>query len=121
MPMLKEKSKFPIIVTTILLFLIFTNSRSVTNLKSSINRINTAETKIDDLAKQNEDLKEKIEQVSTEEYVEKEAVEKLNLTKPGQKIIIMEGIKPKDDIEKTNPAIPEPNWKLWLNRLNISN
>lgn len=112
-----SNSRFPIIITFILIAIFVGILRSIYRLNSSIKKIDEAKEKIEELEKINQELTEKIEYTNTPEFIEKEATERLNLTRPGEKIIIMgdttETYEEKES-KRANSAVNLPNWRLWL-------
>ncbi|PIR42825.1 cell division protein FtsL [candidate division WWE3 bacterium CG_4_9_14_0_2_um_filter_35_11] len=112
-----KNSRFPIIITLILIAVLGGILRSTFRLNSSIKKIDQAKEKIVELEETNKKLTEKIEYANTPEFIEKEATERLNLTHPGEKIIIMgdpSTTYEKKESRSANSAIKLPNWRLWL-------
>ena len=66
----------------------------------------------------NEQLKQKIEMSASEEFIERQAREKLGLVKEGETVIVLpeeealRQLSPKFIEEEHN--LPDPNWKKWL-------
>ena len=73
------------------------------------------EEKIEGLKMKNQESKERLEYVKSEEFVEKEARDRLNMAKEDEVIVVLpEGFKtPKLQDSKT-PDEDWPNWKRWL-------
>lgn len=112
-----NNSKFPIIISIVLLAILAGTIRSIFRLNASIKKIDQAKEEVIKLEKANKELVEKIEHTNTPEFIEKEATERLNLTRPGEKIIIMgdttETYQQKE-ARGANSAAKLPNWRLWL-------
>lgn len=86
-----------------------------------MNRLDTAKDELAKAIQEGGRLIGQIEYVRSDEYIEKSAVEKLNLTKPGYKILIINEKKPEDvnpDLADTPQAIT-PNWLLWLEKFGL--
>ena len=55
------------------------------------------------------------------EYLEKEALEKLSLTKPGQTIVIVPDTTPEDYVSTPRQALMDiPNWRKWAQLFGFS-
>ena len=112
-----SNSKFPIIITVVLIFILANIIRSIIRLNTSINKLDQAKEQVVKIEKSNKELAEKIEFANTPEFIEKEATERLNLTRPGEKIIIM-GDSSTTYEEKENQSVnlsqKNENWRLWL-------
>lgn len=101
--------------------MLFASIRSIYKLKTSIEKLDTAKTKVAYLEKNNKEIIEKINYATTKEFIQEEAV-KLNLTRPGEKIIIMGTRLPNDNdasLTGANSVRNEPNWRLWLNEFKL--
>ena len=87
-------------------------------LKKEISRLKQ---KINSLEEKNNKLKELISYFDKESFLEKQARIKLNLKKPGEKVIIIpEPQKEKQEHKEILPKkelkdVSEPNWKKWWN------
>ncbi|OGZ40175.1 MAG: hypothetical protein A3I20_02645 [Candidatus Portnoybacteria bacterium RIFCSPLOWO2_02_FULL_40_15] len=113
-----ENSKFPIIITVILIFVLANIIRSIIRLNTSINKLDQAKEQVLELEKSNKELMERIEFSNTPEFIEKEATERLNLTRPGEKIIILGNPNATYEAKENKSAnLPQKNenWRLWLN------
>lgn len=102
----------PIITILVLLFIIKNN---ITGIVKTIQDENTAENlkeKLSEGRKKNQFLRERLFYVKTNQFVEKEAQEKLGMSKPGEYVVIgpsapLNGEKIEIDTK--------PNWQRWLN------
>jgi cell division protein FtsB len=66
--------------------------------------------KLENLKRENQELKEKLEFVQTPEFMEKEARDRLGLVQEGEAVVIMpEKIT---DVQANNQE-ELPNWKKW--------
>lgn len=61
--------------------------------------------------KQNNELLQKLKVVESEEFVEKQARDKLFMVKPGERLVVLPNIE-EEKTEKPKEAVP--NWKQWL-------
>lgn len=72
------------------------------------------EKKLAELKKQSEEFKETLKRVQSEEFIEKEAREKLNMGKRGEIVVIL----PKTPGWQSSELAKQeelPNWKKWYN------
>jgi len=92
--------------------LIVSLSRDILRLSKSSNRIKEAEQKVVALEKEKQELEKKEKYYASEEFIEEEARNRLNMAKPGETILVL---PPKNNQEiKTSPTeTPVPNWKKW--------
>lgn len=116
----KIENFWPMVITFVLIVLIVNGARALIDSKNSIKRMDEATLEASNLQKRNEDLKNSIEYAKSSEFVEKSALEKLNLSQPDNKIIVVDAMKPKE----SNDSAPEihaekPTWILWKEKLNL--
>lgn len=66
------------------------------------------------LRRENEELRKKLTQVQSPEYVEEVARDKLGFVKEGEKIVILpRAQKTELNDQKENPQVGIPKWKKW--------
>ena len=107
--------KKTLFIVAIIVFLIIIN-----NLVHSIYSIWQKDKLADDAEKQliyqkeeNERLKSALSYVQTQEFIEKEARDKLFMTKPNESIVLgSEDIKKNENSQ--DPKQDKPNWKKWV-------
>lgn len=86
-------------------------SGSVWRLWKAGERIKQAEADVRKQEAENQDLKKRLAEVQSPEFVEKEAREKLGLGKEGETIVVMpDNANPKSQISNPNN---EANWRRW--------
>jgi len=81
-------------------------------------RIEKVEDRAVKLRQENEKLAEKLKEVKSEEFIEKQLRDKLGLAKEGEIVIVL----PDEEIlrklaptkEEEEETLPDPNWKKWL-------
>lgn len=86
---------------------------SVVRLWKTGRVVKEAKTQVEKESRENERLKEKLAEVSSPEFVEREAREKLGYGKAGETLIIFprqNDANPKPQISNPNN---EPNWRKW--------
>lgn len=72
--------------------------------------IGKEQVKLENLKQENQELKEKLEEVKTPEFVEREARDRLGLVQEGEAVVIM----PERIIEEqANQSKELPIWKKW--------
>lgn len=94
-------------------------SKEKTRITGIQKEINTLQEKANDINRANVDLKEKIAYFETDEFKEKEAKEKLNYQKEGERVVIVKSTTQQEE-EPTeqgdaNDTIEEdlPNYTKW--------
>lgn len=126
---IEGKNTLSIILFFILLILVINNIRSLINYRNGLNRLTVAQLELEKLETQNIELFSKIEEVQTSEFVEKTALERLNLTKEPQTILIMESLQTSqtEEIEtaeisgniQTPDTTLNSNISLWIKALKL--
>ena len=101
-----------IIVVGALLILNF--SRDILKLLKAGDRLKEAEEKVTRLEKEHQALQEKREFYASEEFVEQEARNKLNMARPGETIVILPPNVKEILGHSDRPQAPDiPNWQKW--------
>jgi len=101
-----------ILLILVISFLVVTN-RKISQRRAELTaRITALKQETGILEQKNKELKEKISEVGSEEYLEKTARDQLNMKAPGEEVIVIteeEGNKEEEEIEE------EKNWleKKW--------
>ena len=114
----------PALVIVIGAYLTIVFSKDLADLMRSRGRIEEVEQEVTRLEGEQRVLVEELERVRTPEYIEKEAREKLLMTKPGETIVLL----PPDDegvvlgLEEATVSGEEdvPNWKKWARLFGFS-
>ncbi len=104
------------LVIFISLYLIVSLSRGIIYLIQKEKIIGQEQLKLEKLKVETQTLKEQLDYVRSEEFVEKEAREKLGLTKEGETVVILpEGFQEMIELSQKGVETEEtPNWKQWL-------
>ena len=95
------------------LFFIASLGRNVYDLTRTSKQIEKAEIKVAGLEKDQEELKKQLEYVKSDQFVEKEAREKLNFVKEGEVVVVL----PQEDSNQkpdTSNQKPISNWQKWI-------
>lgn len=94
-----------------LICLIVNNLKSIYKFTKLSQYLKKEKEKLFLLQKNNWDLKEKLNQVNSLEFVEKEAREKLGMGRSGEKFIPKPSLVENPELFKKEAS--EPNWKKW--------
>ncbi len=93
-------------------------ARNIIRSRAADNKIEEAKAKLEALKKENQELADKLESVNSDEYIEKQARDKLGLAKEGETVIVLPD---EEEIKRLAPErqegeeyLPGPNWKQWL-------
>jgi len=104
-------------LVVIVLSAIIINSlvRSIYDLWKKQDLVVRAKIELEKQKEENQRLKSQLSVVGNDEFIEKEARNKLFLVKPGEQEVII----PKELLDASNSAQPKPdntpNWKKWWN------
>ena len=111
-----EKRQNKGVLWLILIFawlLSFSLIRDLGRVQGGFKRIAESERRLSEEEKKNLELKKKLKLVETAYFKEKTVREKLNMQRPGETVVVMEGLK----VEEEELSMPEvekkPNWKKW--------
>ncbi len=118
MSIFKKLSSYLFLIFAIVL--IINLFKDALRLASAGQRLDQAEAKLVKLRQENKELKDRLEYYQGEEFVEEEIRNKLQLTKPGEQIVILpEQLQKSLDQEEELGLKQEeellPNWQKWLN------
>ena len=94
------KTIFSILISIILIVIIANNVKTALNYQKGVKKIEDTKERLDELQAQNQELKAKIQETENPEYIEKLAVEELNLASEDATILI---------IPEENELLPEEN------------
>ncbi|RJQ38380.1 hypothetical protein C4559_01135 [Candidatus Microgenomates bacterium] len=101
-------------VIIISIFIINNFVRSIVNLWSKQDILVKAQKELIDKKRENEDLKKKLSVVESQEFLEKEARNKLLMVKPGEKqVLISQELLNSTDSAKEKSEENKPNWQKW--------
>ena len=102
------------IILIVAWLLIISLIKDLWQIKSGFARIQESNTKLQEEQKKNQELKEKLSLVSTDEYQERLIREQLNMQKIGEVVAVLPKVESststndvKTDVEKTE------NWEKW--------
>jgi len=106
-----------ITISIILILLLFIKSRFdvITQLKNSGGTLKEVEKKLSEEEKTNALLKEQLKFITTNDFIEQEAREKLNLTKKGEALVISTKL-PSSENDKVHVEAEKVIWKKWVEK-----
>jgi len=106
------KRIIPFIIIIILVFILKNIIFSINNLVRNESTVRDLENQLASRSMENKFLLERLKYVKSNEFIEKEAREKLGLSRDGE-IVVLFPLRPqtKDPIKEEKKI---PNWKLWL-------
>jgi|694.fasta_scaffold00773_10 cell division protein FtsB len=113
---------FGFILITILFIITSNNIKSIFNYTKGVNYIKESQTELQELESKNLELKEMITTTESNDYLQKLAIEELNLASENATILII----PEENTTKTyesgqshsNPSEPE-NFSKWIQYLKL--
>lgn len=105
------KKFLPIIATIILLLVIKNNISGVFKTLEDENTAENLKEKLAEEQKESRFLKERLFNVKTNQFIEKEAREKLGMSRPGEYIVIAPTSTPLN--EERIEIDTKPNWLKW--------
>lgn len=96
-------------------YLIIVLARDLWEVLSSRERVEEAQKKVEILAKRKEELEQELKWVVTDEFVEREAREKLMLSRPGERTVLLPKTSSFSAESREEKVVAEslPAWKQW--------
>lgn len=93
-------------------------SEEVYRQKNINKEVQELQEEIEKVEKDNKELKQLVQYFNTEEFKEKEAKEKLNLVKEGEKVVVVKKASTENAVAEKQPDKPEvslnrPNYYWW--------
>ena len=110
---------FPVLLALFLLlivgFLAWTNIKIKQRRENFLSRIEEFKKEVQILEEKNEELKAKISQSGSKEYLEEVAREQFNLKAPGEEVVVVSKEKKKEEVKEEESQPQElKNWWEWL-------
>lgn len=105
----------------IIFFVLLTLSlaRNVVRILKAGEKVEEAESRVEKLKKENEELKKRLDTVGSEEYIEKQLRDNLGLARQEEIVIVLpdeetlRALAPRTQSEQE--VLPDANWKKWMN------
>lgn len=112
-----KKRILVILVLIIGAYLVISLSRQLFSLWQAGGRIEKIRKRVEEAREENERLKRKLSFVQSEEFLEREARNKLNLAKPEETIVVVPQEVIKMEVERAQKEkerrVEIPNWRRW--------
>ncbi len=102
----------------VVLLLGFTLVKNVLKNVEIKKRIATERARVEKLKQDNADLAQKLTEIQSQKYIEKQLRDKLGLAKEGEIVVVLpdtatlEKLAP--DVAVEPETLPDPNWKKWV-------
>jgi cell division protein FtsB len=124
---LPRPSIIQLIFAGILVYMLSNNIKSLLNYRNGLKRLEEKTQAINTLKLENEEIKKKIAKTETEEFLYKSAVDQLNLSKPNEKILILDETgentpnQPTPNAQQKEPVLQNnfTNFQLWRKAFNL--
>ncbi|MCH7952219.1 septum formation initiator family protein [Patescibacteria group bacterium] len=110
-----RRRAFSVVVILLGAFLTIVLSKELLELLSAQERIAKEQEAVSRLEKEQQELASQLEHVTSEEFVEKEAREKLLMRRPGEMVVLLPEEDQVDTAEKGEQEVDEnlANWEKW--------
>lgn len=111
------KNTITILVVLLTFFMIFNLARQIQTAVKSGDRLLIATDELKVLQDRNRELKIAASEQDTLDFVERQARDKLNLSRPNETILLIDpdAFKLINEATPSPTPIPVPNWRGWLN------
>lgn len=102
-----------LIILVIGFYLLVNVGKRVYDLYRTTDRLTQTDSKLNEIKDKNDQLKKELAFRQSDFFVEKEAREKLNLAKPGEKVAVIAGQEQVYIGQNKTQEIKVPNWQKW--------
>lgn len=105
-----------VIVVVVILSVIYLWVRQILESLGVEDRLRQANLKVEELKREQRELKKRLEEVNSVQYIETQARNKLNLARENEAVVIIPEVLVKKILEESQPQleIKLPNWQGWL-------
>lgn len=114
---MNKKKILRLLIFALGIYLIISLVQQIFSLWRAEERIKIAQKKVEEAREENEDLAEELKYVQSEEFVEKEARDKLGMGKEGETIVVLSQDLIEKEVAKVKKEQEEPekipNWQQW--------
>ena len=111
---MKDNRFVKIAIVIIGIGLIISLSRNIYRLLKAGDQVKLAQQRLEELEKEHQELLERREYYQSEEFVEQEARNRLNMGKPGETVVILPPNVGEGGEITSTPAPELPNWQKWV-------
>lgn len=110
-----KKSVF-ILILLLVLTIFYSLARQIYESLQTGERLDNQVEELSELQHRNAELKKKLEKVQTQEFIEEQARNKLNLAKEGETVVIIpqEVLDKVLNLEQKVQGVRAPHWQAWL-------
>jgi cell division protein FtsB len=111
------KAIFSILISVVLIVIIANNVKTALNYQKGVEKVEYTEQKLLKLQAENQELKDKIQETENPEYIEKLAIEELNLASQDATILIIpeeNELLPEENPKAHSSEKMAPNYEKWL-------
>ena len=107
-----KRNLFLLAFVLVSVLLIVNSTKRLLTFRTTAQKVNEAQARLEKLRAQNEQLKRELEYKKSQEFAEAEIRNKLGLAKEGEAVVIIPG---NDESQKSEVRSGkwEPNWKKW--------
>lgn len=115
----RNRGKVRILLVIFIIMLGASFVRNISRIVSIERRVKEKEERVERLKEKKKKLKKRLEEVTSDSYIEKQLRDSLGLVKKGEIVIVLpdkevlRSLAP--EIEEEEDVLPDPNWKKWLN------
>ncbi len=107
-----------ILIIVVIILLSLSLLGSITRILGANQKLTQANNKILAAQKEQEDLKKKVAEAKSQEFIERQARDKLGLVKEGDIVVVLPDAQTLKLLapthEKEENFLPDPNWKKWV-------
>ena len=96
------------------IYLIISFSRSVWELWQNQDEVEKAKVKVETLRSENNKLKSELEYAKSEEFLEREARDKLHFVKSDETVVVIPDAVMRAATASAAPTPPPPKWEQWM-------
>ncbi len=102
----------------VFLLILISLTRNILRVKGVKEKLGKSREHIEKIKGENRELENRLERAKSEEFIEQQLRDKLDLAKEGEIVLILPDEetlrKFAADIEEEEEILPDPNWKKWL-------
>ena len=116
---IKKIRKFSGLLLLFLALILITSSvRSIVRIRRAGRELFEVEEEVEEIKLENQNLRLRLEEAQSDEYIEKQLRDKLGLAKEDEIVVIL----PAEEVvrkfapmrEEEEEFLPDPNWKKWV-------
>jgi len=109
-----NKRLLKVVIIIVGIGLIISLSKNLYRLLEAGDQVKLAQQRLEELKTESKKLEQERDYFQSEEFVEQEARNRLNMAKPGEKVVILPPNLGENEKQTFTPNPELPNWKKWL-------